>query len=110
MREPGIAYWPGRIAPGRVSAAVVATYDIFVTAVRLAGAQLPNLALDGRDLSPVLFNETHNVSPHDCVYHWRGAPGQGCPVGHMHIHIHIHTHVHMHVHIHMQVLPGKAAP
>jgi len=53
-----------------------------VVQVRLAGAQLPKLALDGRDLAPVLFNASHDVSPHDCVYHWRGAPGQGCPVGH----------------------------
>lgn len=82
VREPGIAYWPGRITPGRISAAVVATYDIFVTAVKLAGGQLPALALDGRDLAPILFNASHDVSPHDCVYHWRGAPGLGCPVGH----------------------------
>eukprot|EP00966_Prymnesium_polylepis_P082817 1918125-Prymnesium_polylepis.1 len=82
VREPGMAYWPGRIAPGRISTAVVATYDIFVTAIKLAGGKLPEIALDGRDMSPVLFNASNDASPHDCVYHWRGAPGLSCPDDH----------------------------
>ena len=40
-----------------------ATYDIFVTAVTLAGGALPKLALDGRDLSQVPFNAAHDLSP-----------------------------------------------
>ena len=82
VREPGLAYWPGRIAAGRISPATVATYDIFVTAVKLAGGELPALTLDGRDLSPVLFNASHDSSPHECIFHWRGAPGLRCPKGH----------------------------
>ena len=82
VREPGLAYWPGRISPGRISTAVVATYDIFVTAINLAGAKLPEVALDGRDMAPVLFNTSNDVSQHQCVFHWRGTPGLACPVGH----------------------------
>ena len=39
MRVPGIAVWPGRIAAGRISTVVVATYDTFATALDLAGVQ-----------------------------------------------------------------------
>ena len=41
IREPGLIHWPGKILPG-VSQAVVATYDIFATALALAGAPLPS--------------------------------------------------------------------
>ena len=41
IREPGLIHWPGKILPG-VSTAVVATYDIFATALALAGVPLPS--------------------------------------------------------------------
>ena len=83
VRVPGLASWTGRITPGRVSTAVVATYDIFVTALALAGVPLPkDRQIDGRDISELLFNDSHSASPHDCIYHWKGAPGMGCPAAH----------------------------
>ena len=51
VREPGIIAWPGTVAPGRVSAAVAHTTDIFATALALAGVAAPtDRAIDGRDL------------------------------------------------------------
>jgi arylsulfatase len=38
VRVPGIAYWKGMIAPGRVSDEVFDLMDLFNTAVNLAGA------------------------------------------------------------------------
>ena len=32
--------------------------------------------------SAILFNASHDTSAHDCVYHWRGAPGIHCPATH----------------------------
>ena len=82
VREPGLIAWPGTIAAGRVSAAVVATYDIFPTVLALAKVPLPSdRKLDGRDLSALLVDDSA-PSPHDCVYHWKGAPGMGCPKEH----------------------------
>ncbi|MGQ9650042.1 MAG: sulfatase family protein [Phycisphaerae bacterium] len=56
MREPGIAWWPGRIKPGRVTAALAGTMDLFPTFIKLAGGEVPrDRVIDGVDMSPVLF-------------------------------------------------------
>jgi len=76
-REPGIAWWPGRIAAGSASSALVATYDIFPTLLALGGGThvLPaGLTLDGIDLSPVLFADGEvevdggRGGGHDCIF------------------------------------------
>ncbi|XP_031408363.1 arylsulfatase A isoform X3 [Meleagris gallopavo] len=54
MREPAVAYWPGRITPG-VTHELASTLDILPTLTALAGAALPDVSLDGYDLSPLLF-------------------------------------------------------
>lgn len=55
FRVPGIAAWPGRIAPGVTSFTPASTMDLLPTILPLAGAKLPDVPLDGRDLSGVLF-------------------------------------------------------
>ncbi len=56
MREPGIAWWPGKIRPGQVNTTMAGTMDLFSTCLTLAGVALPtDRVIDGRDLSPVLF-------------------------------------------------------
>eukprot|EP01051_Picozoa_sp_SAG22_P017437 SAG22_NODE_2689_length_2310_cov_1.448666_3_plen_321_part_01 len=56
-REPGIAWWPGKIKAGSSTAAVAATYDIFPTVLALAGVAPPaGVILDGIDLADVLFS------------------------------------------------------
>ena len=40
---------PGKIKSGSSSSAIVATYDIFPTVLKLAGAELPDVTLDGID-------------------------------------------------------------
>lgn len=56
MREPGIAWWPGRIKPGRVTAALAGTMDLFPTFIKLAGGEVPkDRVIDGVDMSPILF-------------------------------------------------------
>jgi len=56
MREPAIFWWPGKIAAGVVTSEIGCTMDIFTTALKLGGAELPaDRSIDGIDLSPVLF-------------------------------------------------------
>lgn len=53
MRVPGIAWWPGRIAPA-VTSTPASTMDLFVTALTLGGAPIPaDRPIDGVDLAPV---------------------------------------------------------
>ena len=60
VRVPGIVRWKGRVAnPGRVERGIVATYDIYATALSLAGVDAGAVngdrIVDGVDLSPLLF-------------------------------------------------------
>jgi len=72
-REPFIASWKGRIAPGRVASDVASTLDFFPTLARLAGVTPPkDLALDGRDLAPLLW-ETGGRPQADFFYYFAGA-------------------------------------
>ncbi len=56
IREPFIAWWPGRV-PARVDhATILSSLDIFPTLASIAGAKLPTQpTLEGHDLSPALF-------------------------------------------------------
>ncbi|MEA3212585.1 MAG: arylsulfatase [Chthoniobacter sp.] len=55
MREPGIAWWPGKVPAGSVCREVATTMDLFTTCSALAGAKLPaDRPLDGVDILPLL--------------------------------------------------------
>lgn len=72
MREPTLAWWPGKIAPGSVCDTVAGTIDLLPTAVSLAGGALPaEPVIDGRDISPLLFGKTKQ-SPREAHYYFAG--------------------------------------
>ncbi|XP_060632309.2 arylsulfatase A [Anolis sagrei] len=73
MREPAIAYWPGRIAPG-VTHELASILDILPTVASIAGVALPNVTLDGYDLSPVLFGS--GKSPRQLMFYYPPSPNQ----------------------------------
>ncbi len=59
VREPSLAWWPSKIAPGSVCDAVAGTIDLLPTCVKLAGGTVPaEPIIDGRDISPLLFGQT----------------------------------------------------
>jgi len=63
VRVPAIAWWPGRILGGRVSAEAVSSLDVFPTAVAMAGGQLStDRAYDGHDLERLLTGEVTHLS------------------------------------------------
>jgi len=41
MREPGIAWWPGKIKAGEVCRTLASSMDLFTTSLDLAGAPIP---------------------------------------------------------------------
>lgn len=53
IRVPLIAAWPGRIPPGRTSAALGTLADLFPTCLEAAGVPGPGRLLDGRSLLPL---------------------------------------------------------
>lgn len=60
VREPLIAWWPGRVPAGRVNTnSVLSALDFFPTLTHLAGAKMPtNVSSDGEDVTPALFGES----------------------------------------------------
>jgi arylsulfatase A len=84
MREPGIAWWPGRITPGVVHDPAN-TMDLFATVAALAGAPLPaDRPIDGLDLAPVLFR--NDSLPERPFFYYRGAELAACRLGSFKLH------------------------
>ncbi|MBP7141645.1 MAG: sulfatase [Opitutaceae bacterium] len=79
MRVPGIAWWPGRIAPG-ITGEPANGMDLFSTALALGGASVPSdREIDGRDLSSLLFRgETLSERP---FFYYRGDKLFACRLG-----------------------------
>eukprot|EP00041_Stephanoeca_diplocostata_P023305 m.570416 g.570416 ORF g.570416 m.570416 type:complete len:546 (+) comp22263_c3_seq20:196-1833(+) len=71
IRVPGAVRWKGTLVP-RISDVVVTTYDIFPTIHAMAGVTLPDVTIDGKDLTPVLMNSS-TESQHDCVFHYHSS-------------------------------------
>lgn len=72
MRVPGIAWRPGTIPAGVTTQDLACTMDLFTTAVKLAGAELPNdRVIDGLDLTPLLTGT--GKSPRDSMFYYRGT-------------------------------------
>lgn len=74
IRVPTIAWWPGRIAPGRVTGHVAYFGDWFATATELAGAPTPD-GLDSISFVPTLLGNSAEQQNHEFLYwefHERG--------------------------------------
>ncbi len=72
VREPTIAWWPGRIAAGSTCDAVAGNIDLLPTFVALAGGAVPaDRKIDGADISPLLFGKSKD-SPREAHYFFDG--------------------------------------
>ncbi len=70
MRVPGIARWPGVIPAGTVSDEMSMNFDLFTTALAIAGAGIPDdRPLDGADILPLLKGGS---SPHEALFFYKG--------------------------------------
>jgi arylsulfatase A len=79
MREPAIAWWPGRIRPG-VTSEMANAMDLFPTALALAGGPLPaGVMLDGIDIAPLLFDS--KPLPERPFFFYRGNQLFACRLG-----------------------------
>ena len=71
VREPTLAWWPGKIAPGSSCDAIAGNIDFLPTFVALAGGVVPaERKIDGHDITPLLFGKTKE-SPHAAWYYYR---------------------------------------
>jgi arylsulfatase A len=81
MREPTIAWWPGRIAAGTACDIVAGTIDLLPTCVALAGGQVPaEPVIDGKDISPLLFGKATQAT-REAHYYFNGSDLQAVRQG-----------------------------
>lgn len=72
VREPTIAWWPGKVPAGASNNVIAANFDLLPTFVKLAGGKLPtDNKIDGVDISPLLLGRTKK-SPHEAHYYFSG--------------------------------------
>ena len=69
-REPGIIRWPGHVKPGRTSDAIAATVDILPTLAAITGTELPNHAIDGVNLLPLLEDDSAKPPRDSYIYYY----------------------------------------
>ena len=73
MREPVIAWWPGKIAAGTASDAICAMFDVLPTFVALSGGTVSaERKIDGKNLWPILSGETSAAAPHESFLYFKG--------------------------------------
>jgi arylsulfatase len=75
IREPFIARWPGKIAPGRVVEEPAVAYDLFATFSFVAGVE-KTPANDGVDLSGLLLGKTAKRPADYLLWEFHGYGGQ----------------------------------
>ena len=82
MREPTIAWWPGKVPAGTSTDEITGMFDVLPTLVKLAGGKVPaDRKIDGGDIWPLLAGETGAKSPHDVFYYFRGMKLEGVRSG-----------------------------
>ncbi|XP_065912196.1 arylsulfatase A-like [Dysidea avara] len=77
MREPAIAWWPGKIKPGK-TLELAATVDLFPTFLKLADVPIPtDRVIDGVDMSPILFENEMSQREYYIYYPSGASPEKG---------------------------------
>jgi len=79
IREPTLMQWKGHIPPDSICREVVASVDILPTLAYLAGGKLPDRAIDGHNIWPLMHGEAGAKSPHTawCLMHGPGTVRSG---------------------------------
>jgi arylsulfatase A-like enzyme len=73
MREPTIAWWPGKIPAGTSCDAVTGMFDVLPTLCALAGAKIPDgNKIDGANIWPLLAGEPNAKPAHETFYYFHG--------------------------------------
>jgi arylsulfatase A-like enzyme len=72
VRVPFIVRWPGHIPAGLVQRAPAMTIDVLPTLAGLAGANLPDQKIDGKDVWPLLSGQKGAKCPHEALYFYWG--------------------------------------
>ena len=81
IRSACIVKWPGRIKPGTRSRKAFSSIDFLPTFAKLAGAELPDNPVDGKDVYDIIVNKKDAVNPHDYYPFSTGGTFEGIVSG-----------------------------
>ncbi len=87
VRVPCVMRWPGTIPAGHVCREPAMTIDILPTLAALSGAELPELPIDGKDITPLLKGVKDAKSPHEAYYFYWGRELQAVRSGKWKLHL-----------------------
>jgi arylsulfatase A-like enzyme len=70
VREPAIAWWPGKVPAGSVCKEIASTMDLLPTFAKWAGGKVPDdRVIDGRDVSDLFLGKPGAKTPHDRFFY-----------------------------------------
>ncbi len=73
VRSPCFVHWPKRIESGRKIHKIAGAIDLLPTLTAMAGIRYPeNLNLDGKDLTPIIFDADADWQSRPIFHHWGG--------------------------------------
>jgi arylsulfatase len=87
VRMPCLMKWPGRIPAGRVCHEVCTTMDLLPTIASRIGGRLPEQAIDGKDIWPLLSGQEGAKSPHEAFYYFADSELQAVRSGDWKLHL-----------------------
>jgi arylsulfatase A-like enzyme len=88
VREPFVARWPEKIPAGSVCREPAMTIDLLPTFAHLAGTEPPqDRTIDGKDITPLLLNESGARSPHESLLIYWGRDLQAVRSGRWKLHL-----------------------
>lgn len=88
MREPMLAWWPGKIPAGSICRELATTMDFLPTIARLAGAKIPDdRIIDGHDIRALLFDEPGAETPYVAFYYYKNDHLQAVRSGRWKLHV-----------------------
>ena len=86
MRVCTLAWWPGKIQSASSTAAITSHMDWLPTFASLAGVALPERAIDGLNISPLLLDQS-GAQGHDVFYYYHGFNLQALRAGAWKLHL-----------------------
>jgi arylsulfatase len=86
VRTPCLMRWNGRIPADSECHEPACTIDLLPTLTALVGGEMPSKKIDGRDISPLLFDESAAKSPHEALVFYAGSELQAVRSGEWKLH------------------------
>lgn len=92
LRMPCIMKWPSRISPGLTCSELITAMDFLPTFAKIVGVELDDIVddnkkIDGKDITPLIYNQKDARSPYQAFYYYRGYDLEAVRSGRWKLHL-----------------------